>query len=24
LHVQINAGIDLVSGCWANKSQRRH
>jgi hypothetical protein len=24
LHVQINAGVDLVSGCWANKSQRRH
>jgi hypothetical protein len=24
LRVQINAGVDLVSGCWANKSQRRH
>ena len=24
LPVQINAGVDLVSGCWANKSQRRH
>ena len=24
LHVQINAGVDLVSGCWANESQRRH
>jgi hypothetical protein len=24
LHIQINAGVDLVSGCGANKSQRRH
>ena len=23
LHVQINAGVDLVSGCWANKSQQQ-
>lgn len=24
LHVQINARVDLVSGCWANKFQWRH